>query len=101
MATGTYTGVMNVNSNDPIRPVKTIPVKLMVGTVGIQNTTFGIPTEFSLNQNYPNPFNPTTNLEFGIPELEFVSLKIYDMLGKEVKTLINETKPAGRYKNFI
>ncbi|MCB0726910.1 MAG: T9SS type A sorting domain-containing protein, partial [Ignavibacteriae bacterium] len=98
LATGTYTGVMNVNSNDPIRPVKSIPVKLIVGTVGIQNTTFGIPTEFSLNQNYPNPFNPTTNLEFGIPELGFVSLKIYDMLGKEVKTLINETKPAGRYR---
>jgi 5-hydroxyisourate hydrolase-like protein (transthyretin family) len=53
--------------------------------------------EYTLSQNYPNPFNPTTNLEFGISDLGFVSLKIYDMLGKEVKTLVNETKPAGRY----
>ncbi|MEZ4691591.1 MAG: T9SS type A sorting domain-containing protein, partial [Ignavibacteria bacterium] len=98
LATGVYTGVMNVNSNDPLRPVKTIPVKLTVGVVGVENNVTGIPSEFALNQNYPNPFNPTTNLEFGIPELEFVSLKIYDMLGKEVKTLVNETKPAGRYR---
>ena len=56
-----------------------------------------IPTEFSLSQNYPNPFNPVTNLEFGISDLEFVSLKVYDITGKEVMTLVNETKPAGRY----
>ena len=62
-----------------------------------QNPVSSIPLVYSLEQNYPNPFNPTTNLEFGISELGFVSLKIYDMLGKEVKTLVNETKPAGRY----
>ncbi|MCY7360510.1 MAG: T9SS type A sorting domain-containing protein, partial [Ignavibacteria bacterium] len=47
--------------------------------------------------NYPNPFNPTTNLEFGISELGFVSLKVYDVLGIEVATLVNEKKNAGSY----
>jgi len=52
---------------------------------------------FSLSQNYPNPFNPSTHLEFGISKLGFVSLKVYDLLGKEVKTLVNEVKPPGIY----
>ena len=51
-------------------------------------------TNLSL-KNYPNPFNPTTNLEFGISELGYVSLKVYDMMGREVVTLVNEKKNAG------
>jgi len=58
----------------------------------------GVPVKYSLEQNYPNPFNPVTNLEFGISNLEFVSLKVYDAMGKEVATLVNEIKPAGRYE---
>ena len=57
----------------------------------------GALSEFELSQNYPNPFNPTTNLEFGISELGFVSLKVYNASGKEVATLVNEVKPAGYY----
>jgi len=53
---------------------------------------------YDLQQNYPNPFNPVTNLEFGVSNLGFVSLKVYDVQGKEVKTLVNEIKPAGNYK---
>jgi len=67
------------------------------GPVGISNNTTEIPENFFLEQNIPNPFNPVTNLEFGIPESGFVSLKIFDILGKEVKTLVNENKPAGKY----
>jgi len=52
---------------------------------------------YHISQNYPNPFNPVTNLEFGIPKLGFVSLKVYDLVGNEVKTLVNEIKPAGSY----
>jgi hypothetical protein len=60
-----------------------------------------IPTKNSLSQNYPNPFNPTTNIEFRIADVGFVSLKVYDVLGKEVATLVNEEKSAGIYKiNF-
>ena len=57
-----------------------------------------IPNEYSLSQNYPNPFNPITHLEFGISELGFVSLKVYDVLGREIKILVNEIRPAGIYK---
>jgi len=52
---------------------------------------------FYLEQNYPNPFNPVTNLEFGISDLGFVSLKVYNVSGKEVKTLVNENKLPGNY----
>jgi N-acetylmuramoyl-L-alanine amidase len=56
-----------------------------------------VPLAFELSQNYPNPFNPTTNLEFRISSLEFVSLKIFDVLGREVATLVNEVRPTGAY----
>ena len=56
------------------------------------------PKDFLLSQNYPNPFNPTTNIGFHIAEFGFVSLKVYDVLGREVATLVNEEKPAGNYE---
>ena len=57
-----------------------------------------IPTEFQLAQNYPNPFNPETRLSFTLPEAGFISLKIYDALGREIRTLVNEQKHAGQYE---
>ncbi|MDH3269324.1 MAG: YCF48-related protein, partial [Ignavibacteria bacterium] len=54
--------------------------------------------KFSLSQNYPNPFNPTTSLQYAIGSKQFVTLKVFDLLGREVATLINEEKPAGEYK---
>jgi parallel beta-helix repeat protein len=54
--------------------------------------------EFNLFQNYPNPFNPSTNISFRIAEIGFVSLKIYDILGDEVATLVNEVKLPGEYR---
>ena len=57
----------------------------------------GIPREYSLNQNYPNPFNPGTHLTFQVAKEGFVSLKVYDVLGREVATLVNEVKRAGTY----
>ncbi|MBK6538946.1 MAG: T9SS type A sorting domain-containing protein [Ignavibacteria bacterium] len=62
------------------------------------NTSTEIPGNYFLSQNYPNPFNPVTNLEFGISKLGFVSLKVYDVLGSEIKTLVNENNPAGNYE---
>lgn len=56
-----------------------------------------IPLTFNLAQNYPNPFNPSTNIKFNLPKDEFVSLKIYNSLGKEVSVIINETTTAGNY----
>ena len=61
-----------------------------------------IPTEFVLMQNYPNPFNPSTMIEFGLPFSSVVSLKIYNILGEEVATLINdEVLEAGTYKKIF
>jgi hypothetical protein len=57
-----------------------------------------IPVEFSLSQNYPNPFNPATTIKFGIPKESKVSLKIYDILGKEVATIVNDKLKPGYYK---
>jgi hypothetical protein len=57
-----------------------------------------LPTEYSLSQNYPNPFNPTTSFDFQVPGLEFVSLKVFDVLGREVATLVDEIKQVGEYK---
>ena len=53
---------------------------------------------FNLCQNYPNPFNPTTSLQYAIGSRQFVTLKVYDLLGREVATLVNEEKPAGEYE---
>jgi hypothetical protein len=57
----------------------------------------GIPAEFSLEQNYPNPFNPATHISFSVPDFGFVSLKVYDILGREVEMLVNELKAPGRH----
>jgi hypothetical protein len=64
-------------------------------SVGIGN--IGVPNTYKLSQNYPNPFNPTTKIDFAIPKNGFVTLKIYDVLGREVRKLVNETKTAGYY----
>lgn len=57
----------------------------------------GTPDRFTLSQNYPNPFNPTTTIVYGIPKDGFVSLRIYDINGREIKTLVNELKTSGYY----
>ncbi len=57
-----------------------------------------VPTEFFLFQNYPNPFNPTTNIGFRIANFGFVTLRVYDVLGREVATLVNEEKQPGEYE---
>ena len=65
----------------------------------VENETLSeIPTTYDLKQNYPNPFNPSTTIRYLMPEQVRVVIKVYDILGREVATLVNEEKPAGTYE---
>ena len=69
---------------------------------GIEDFNSGkISTSFDLAQNYPNPFNPTTRISYMLPSSEFVNLKVYDIIGREIQTLVSEVQTAGTYSiNF-
>ena len=67
-------------------------------TTDIENEEAKIPTSFSLMQNYPNPFNPTTKIKYQVSSIEKVSLKIYDILGREIAKLVNELQAPGTYE---
>lgn len=73
---------------------------VVANSIGI-GTNGSTVKDFSLSQNYPNPFNPVTKIAFTIPKNEFVTLKVFDVLGKEVAVLINESKPAGAYEAYF
>ena len=79
-----------------------ITASFQSSSTGFVSEQYSVPISFSLSQNYPNPFNPSTTIKFDIPEIAPVTLKIYDILGREVKTLINnEIKNPGSYEvNF-
>ncbi|MEK9135496.1 MAG: T9SS type A sorting domain-containing protein [Bacteroidota bacterium] len=68
-----------------------------IGT-GVNPISSGIPGGFALHQNYPNPFNPKTEIVYRVPSREFIELRVFDVLGREVATLVNEEKPAGTYE---
>ena len=71
------------------------------GITGIKENNLTLPDDYSLTQNYPNPFNPSTKIKYNIGATGIVTLKIFDILGREISTLVNEEKPAGRYEvNF-
>ncbi|MEJ2196195.1 MAG: T9SS type A sorting domain-containing protein [Ignavibacteriaceae bacterium] len=67
--------------------------------VGVEDNKINVvPTEYSLSQNYPNPFNPTTKIRYQVPATGLVSIRIYNLLGEVVATLVNEEKPVGTYE---
>ena len=66
--------------------------------VGVKDNSNELPTEFDLSQNYPNPFNPSTTLSWQSPVSSWQTLKVYDVLGNEIETLVSDEKPAGTYE---
>jgi len=68
------------------------------GSVYVNNISSGIPEKYSLFQNYPNPFNPETRIRYSLPRSSFVSLVVYDALGREIEALVDESQRAGTYE---
>ena len=106
-------GSSNLNSVTALKNYASTAWSVFNGgfSVGIQKISSIVPTEFSLSQNYPNPFNPATTIKFSIPVILsgaksktrsggnlFVKLSLYDLLGREVETLVNEKLNAGTYE---
>jgi len=77
-------------------PTSTLVFKGLI--TSSENNLFKIPEEFALLQNYPNPFNSITTINYSVPTEIFVTIKIYDVLGKEVTAIVEENKQAGNYK---
>ena len=79
-----------------------MPIILTVGNpVGLGDDEIELPVTYQLANNYPNPFNPSTKISYSIPNTSLVQLKVFNPLGKEIATLVNEQKPAGNYEvNF-
>jgi len=89
-----------------VREVSTLNNPWSTGRFYTRAVTFSsednkeFPSNFTLTQNFPNPFNPSTNIRYGLPERAFVLIRIYDVIGREVSTLVNEEKNAG-YHNVV
>ncbi|MBK7629436.1 MAG: T9SS type A sorting domain-containing protein [Ignavibacteriales bacterium] len=86
-----------MDNSSGVYQIWSVPIEIL--SVGVDAENFSsIPVEFNLKQNYPNPFNPTTNIEFSLPYNSDVLVKVYDLTGKEIATLIDEPKTAGNHK---
>ena len=96
---GNYTAGISINSNDPDQGTVIIPLSLTVNGMSSENEAL-LPQEFALHQNYPNPFNPVTRIRYDLPENSMVNITVYDMLGREVNTLVNQVQDAG-FKSII
>ncbi|MBI5476211.1 MAG: T9SS type A sorting domain-containing protein [Ignavibacteriales bacterium] len=88
---------ITISLNDPHHGGLSIPIELTVATTTGINEENALPNDFKLLQNYPNPFNPSTTISFSLPKDQNVSLIVYDLLGKQVQTLVNKFLPLGNY----
>jgi len=101
LAVGTYFIGVSIYDEDPVGP-NTSPYTLTIEgdltePTSVELRTDGIPTGYLLSDNYPNPFNPTTKINYDIPQTGHVDLKVYNMLGQEIATLVSQNQAAGSY----
>lgn len=85
------------NESEMITNMNSVEAKYNLITNIDENST-AVPSAYELKQNYPNPFNPSTKIKFALPQAEFVSVKVYDVLGNEVATLVNQELSSGSYE---
>ena len=96
--TGSATSTWKVERvSNPSQQSPPVTFGVTTAPIGIKQIS-SIVKEFSLSQNYPNPFNPATKINFSIPNSEHVSLRVYDILGREVRVLVNENLSFGEYE---
>jgi hypothetical protein len=93
----TFTSVITITSSDTVKTVNLTGYSNSQ-TAGIVTLSNEIPSKFALAQNYPNPFNPTTKINFEVPVRSFVSLKVFDLNGKEVANLVSQVQAPGYYQ---
>ena len=87
------------NTNNETSPTNTVTINVQGSSIEKKtNFVSFFVTDYGLWQNYPNPFNPTTKISYQIPVASQVSIKVFDVLGNEVRTLVNEVKPEGYYE---
>ena len=96
---GVYNGYLRIETNEPTEAISWMRLNLTI-PLGIGEQSALTPKSYALHQNYPNPFNPTTTIKYDLKEGGKVTLKIYNILGQEVRTLVNKNETAG-FKSVV
>jgi flagellar hook assembly protein FlgD len=87
-----------VDANANTLEASWIPARVTIGMISsVKNITDEVPSSFELGANHPNPFNPSTTITYALPRAVEVKLVIFDLMGRRVRTLVEQTQPAGRY----
>lgn len=92
-----YVALWETNPATPLSPLEIAVKKFVQGPTSIERDPVGVPEQFTLGQNYPNPFNPQTQIQFDLKEAGAARMAVYDVLGREVRVLVDEYMQAGHY----